>query len=139
MSSQVTRMLAVAVVSTLMPLAMQARAEDLQSETAAQNVVIVVQPCSSLLPERWCVEAHMITPSLVTRFSLREPTNVSWSGAALSVYDFQLVEAFAEHLRQPYRLAELESDRLVTLWRSDSIGVFLGVSDGGFLRLSIGP
>ena len=139
MSRHVTRMVAVAAVSMLMPLAMQAKAADLQSETTQQDGIVVVPAGSSLLPKRWCVEAHMITPSLATRFSLREPTNVAWSGAALSVYDFQLVDGFADRTSLSYRLAEFDSDRLVTFWKSDALGVFLGVSDGGFLRLSIGP
>jgi hypothetical protein len=131
-------MVAVAVASALIPLAMQASAEDLQSETAQQDVV-VVPAGTSLLPKRWCVEAHMLTPSLATRYSLREPTNVAWSGAALSVYDFQLVDGFADRSSLSYRLAEFDSDRLVTFWKSDALGIFLGVSDGGFLSLSIGP
>jgi hypothetical protein len=81
----------------------------------------------------------MLTPSLATRFSLREPANVAWSGAALSVYDFQLVNGFADSSSLSYRLAEFDNDRLLTFWRGDALGVFLGVSDGGFLRLSIGP
>jgi hypothetical protein len=131
-------MVAVAAVSVLMPLAMQANAEDLQSETARQDVV-VVPAGTSLLPKRWCLEAHMLTPSLATRFSLREPTNVAWSGAALSVNDFQLVNGFADSSSLCYRLAEFDNERLVTFWKSDALGVFVGVSDGGFLRLSIGP
>jgi hypothetical protein len=132
-------MVAAAVVSGMMPLAMPAQAEDLQSETAQQDGVMVVDAGSSLLPERWCVEAHMITPSLATRVSLRDPTIVSWHGAALSVYDFQLLDDFADRSSLSYRLAEFDSDRLVTFWKSDSLGIFLGVSDGGFLHLSIGP
>lgn len=139
MSRYVTRMVAAAAVSVLMPLAMQANAEDLQSETAQPDDVVVVPAGTSLLPKRWCVEAHMVTPSLATRFSLREPPNVAWSGAALSVYDFQLVEDFADRSSLSYRLAEFDNDRLLTFWKSDALGVFLGVSDGGFLRLSIGP
>ena len=138
MSRHVTRMVAAAAVSVLLPLAMQARAEDVESETAQQDIV-VVPAGTSLLPKRWCVEAHMITPSLATRYSLREPTNFAWSGAALSVYDFQLVDGFADSSSLSYRLAEFDSERLVTFWKSDALGVFLGVSDGGFLRLSIGP
>ena len=139
MSSHVTRMVAFAAVSLLLPLAMQARAEDLQSETTQQDDVVVVPAGTSLLPKRWCVEAHMITPSLATRYSLREPTNVAWSGAAVSVYDFQLIDGFADRTSLSYRLAEFDSDRLLTFWKNDALGVFLGVSDGGFLRLSIGP
>lgn len=138
MSRHVTRMVAIAAVSVLLPLSMQASAEDLQSETAQQDIV-VVPAGTSLLPKRWCVEAHMLTPSLATRFSLREPTNVAWSGAALSVYDFQLDDGFADSSSLSYRLAGFDNERLVTFWKSDALGVFLGVSDGGFLRLSIGP
>lgn len=139
MSRYVTRMVAVAVMSAMMPLAMPAEAEDLQSETSQQDGVMFVDAGSSLLPKRWCVEAHMITPSLATRVSLRDPGNVSWHSAALSVYDFQLVDAFADRSTLYYRLAGFDRDRIVTFWKSDSLGVFLGVSDGGFLRLSIGP
>lgn len=139
MSRHVTRMVAIAAVSVLLPLAMQAKAEDLQSETTQPNDVVVVPAGTSLLPKRWCVEVHMTTPSLATRFSLREPTNVAWSVAALSVYDFQLVDGFADRASLSYRLAEFDNDRLVTFWRGDALGVFLGVSDGGFLRLSVGP
>ncbi len=139
MSRHVTRMVTAAAVSVLMPMAMQATAEDLRIETTQQQGIVVVPAGTSLLPKRWCVEAHMITPSVATRFSLREPTNVAWSGAALSVYDFQLADGFADRTSLSYRLAEFDSDRLVTFWKSDALGVFLGVSDGGFLRLSIGP
>jgi hypothetical protein len=132
-------MVTAAAVSVLMPMAMQATAEDLRIETTQQQGIVVVPAGTSLLPKRWCVEAHMITPSVATRFSLREPTNVAWSGAALSVYDFQLADGFADRTSLSYRLAEFDSDRLVTFWKSDALGVFLGVSDGGFLRLSIGP
>lgn len=139
MSRHVTRMVAAAAVSVLMPLAMKASAEDLQTESAQQDDVVVVPAGTSLLPKRWCVEAHMLTPSLATRYSLREPTIVAWSGAAVSVYDFQLVDDLADRSSLSYRLAEFDNERLVTFWKSDALGVFLGVSDGGFLRLSIGP
>jgi hypothetical protein len=136
MSRNVTRMVTVAA---MMLLVMQASAEDLRSATTPQQAVVVVQAGSSLLPKRWCVEAHMITPSLATRSSLHEPTDVAWPGAALSVYDFQLVDGVADRATLSYRLAEVENDRLLTFWKSDSLGVFLGISDGGFLSLSIGP
>jgi hypothetical protein len=79
----------------------------------------------------------MLTPSLATRLSLRDPTRVSRSGNALSVYDFQLMDGVTDRSSLSYRLAEFDSDRLVTFWQSESLGLFLGVSDGGFLRLSI--
>ena len=139
MSRHVTRMVTAAAVSVLTTLAMQTKAADLQSETSQQDGLVVAPAGTSLLPKRWCVEAHMITPSVATRFSLREPTNVAWSGAALSVYDFQLAYGFANRTALSYSLAKFDSDRLVTFWKSDALGIFLGVSDGGFLRLSIGP
>jgi hypothetical protein len=132
-------MVAILAVSVLLPLDMQAMAEDLQTEATQSADVVVVPAGTSLLPKRWCVEAHMLTPSVATRYSLREPTNVAWSGAALSVYDFQLLNGFANSSSLSYRLAEVDNARLLTFWKGDALGVFLGVSDGGFLRLSIGP
>lgn len=136
MSRQVTRMVTAAAASFMLQLATQAAAEHSHIAATPQDTV-VVEAGATLIPERWCVESHMLTPSLATRFSLRDPTRVSWSGNALSVYDFQLTDSVTDRSSLSYRLAEFDSDRLVTFWQSESLGLFLGVSDGGFLRLSI--
>ncbi len=138
MNRTVTRMVAIAAASVMMPVTMQATAEELGSLAAQQDAVIAVEAGSSLLPKRWCVEANMIAPSPATRFNLHEPTAVAWYGASLSVYDFQLGVGFADRSSLSYLVAEFDNDRLLTFWKGDSLGVFLGVSDGGFLSLSIG-
>ncbi|MCI0517466.1 MAG: hypothetical protein L0Y45_06505 [Woeseiaceae bacterium] len=136
MSSHVTRMVGATAAAFMLQFAVQAAAEHSHIEAAPQDTV-VVEAGATLIPERWCVESHMLTPSLATRFSLRDPTRVSWSGSALSIYDFQLIDGVTDRSTLSYRLAEFDSDRIVTFWQSDSLGLFLGVSDGGFLRLSI--
>ena len=120
----------------MLSLAAPVRAEHSHIETTPEETVFV-EAGATLIPERWCVESHMSTPSLATRLSLRDPSRVSWSVAAMSVYDFQLAEGVTDRSSLSYRLAEFDSDRLLTFWQSDTLGLFLGVSDGGFLRLSI--
>lgn len=139
MNRKVTRMVAAATASVIMPLTMQAAAEEPPAAARPNTTVMAVEAGTSLLPKRWCVEAHMITPSLAIPFSLREPTGVAWQGAGQSVYDFQLVDVVADRTSLSYRLADFGSDRLVTFWSSDTLGVFLGISEGGYLSLSIGP
>jgi hypothetical protein len=131
-------MVTVATASVMMSLAALAIADEKVSTSAPQASVIPVKAGSSLLPDRWCVEAHMITPSLATPFNAREPSYVAWQGTGLSVYDFQFADSSAQRSVLSYRLTGLDSDRLVTFWKSNSMGVYLGVSAGGFLSLSIG-
>jgi len=92
---------------------------------------------ASLLPERWCIETHMATPSLAVLLEPRPVSDRPWSMFEFAADNYRLRESFADRSDLSYRLAELDTSRLVTFWKGESLGVFLGISTGGFISLSV--
>jgi hypothetical protein len=129
-------MSALVSASLLMSLAGFANAEGTLGETLQSHAFFASGAGDSLLPKRWCIETHRAAPSLAELLESTQLRELRWSGQ-YAAYDYRLGEAFADRSALSYRLAELERDRLVTFWRGDSVGVFLGITRGGFLSLSI--
>jgi len=104
----------------------------------AQDVTdVVVGNRDSLLPERWCIETHMATPSLAMLLEPRPASARPWGRLDSDADIYWSQDDFADRSALDYRLAELDSDRLLTFWKGDSFGIFLGITRGGFISLSI--
>ena len=104
---------------------------------AQETTTVLLDTRDSLLPKRWCIETHMATPSLAMLLEPREPTIGPWYMPDRGAFEYSFHEDFANRSSISYRLAEIDGGRLITFWKGNSLGIFLGVTKGGFVSLSI--
>jgi hypothetical protein len=141
MSRKVSTVIAVALASMLPGLAKDAMADGREFATLYRQASLdsgtrfIADTSNSLLPKRWCLETATRSQAL-HRKSDQAPGD-PWGLLEFAAADFDFATGFFDRSAFNYRLAELHGDRLVTFWKGDSVGIFLGISRGGFITLRI--
>jgi len=131
MNREVTLVLAMMLTASGGPLFAQTVPVE---ELAATRPLMVVDHRTSLIPERWCSKSK--TP-VVTLHSLFVPKRLN--SAPLTTADFVANDfRSADHAALAARLAELDSQRLFKFWQGRSMGLFFGITEDGYVGLSLG-
>jgi hypothetical protein len=138
MTRKATRMMAFASVSMLIGIVSRpVLAEDLETDSTTVYTPASIDTSNALIPKRWCIDTRIETPSLATLFEARHRPDGPTILLAYTINDYGFDERFIDRSSFSYRLAELHSDRLVTFWKGNSFGIFLGITRGGFVSVSI--
>lgn len=122
---------ATACLMSSCPISM-AQTEPDESQQRDQGSLVAHQH-ASFVSERWCIRTFLSAP---IASSLFEPAPSVFIYSPTLYYvnqDFRFVDQSA----WSNRLAELESDKLFAFWRGESLGLFFGVTDNGYVGLSL--
>lgn len=103
-------------------------------ENSDSQPVMTIDHNTLLVPERWCLKSQMTIPVIASLFEPRPATVMPDSMVNYIHHDF----LFVDHSVLATRLAELDSDRLITFWQGRTLGVFFGITESGHIGFNIG-